>query len=97
MKYNIKKSITRKVNTGSYENIMISVEIEKEIECAESEVNYKLDELSKQVLEDYISTHNMVMDELGISEKRAWQEQGKVISSVPSSEELKNIFGEEND
>ena len=94
MKYNIRKNISRKISTGSYENITISVDIEKEIECQEEDVGAFLDELTSMVVEDFRKTNLEVMEELGISEKKAWGDKAVVPVSTLSKEDMKDIFGE---
>jgi hypothetical protein len=94
MKYTIRKNISRKINTGSYENIVVSVDIEKEIDCDEKKLKSHSKNLSMELIEDFKETISQVMSELGLEEKKAWGESKPSKCEAPSNEEMKNIFGE---
>jgi len=94
MNYKIRKNISRKINTGSYENIVISVDIEKEIDCNESDLEKYLNLLTSEIINDFKITQNEVFSELELHEKKAWGESAPSKMEKPSSDDLKNIFGE---
>jgi hypothetical protein len=94
MNYKIRKNISRKINTGSYENIVISVDIEKDIECGEEDVKAYLDDLTKQLINDFKITQEEVFSELELGEKKAWGESAPSKMEKPSDDDMKNIFGE---
>lgn len=94
MRHIIRKHISRKVNTGAYENITISVDIEKEFECSEKEFNSISNELTDLLTKDFENTFNQVMDELELSEKKAWAESVPDRKNKMSDNEMKDILGE---
>lgn len=94
MNYKIRKNISRKINTGSYENIVISVDIEKEIDCNESEIASYLSCLTKELINDFKITQEEVFSELELGEKKAWGESSYSKTAKPSDNDMKNIFGE---
>lgn len=94
MKHIIRKHITRKINTGSYENISISVDIEREIECSPEVLQNFLDEVTSIVIEDFKHTTDQVLEELGLSEKKAWGESVSNKKDFLNEGELKEILGE---
>jgi hypothetical protein len=75
----MKISISRKINTAAYENIVISVDIERE--CTSSnEISFK-SELLDEVISSYTMAQERVLEELGLGEKVAHQEKSSSASS----------------
>lgn len=94
MKHKIRKNISRKINTGSYENITISVDIEKEIECSEEDFATESEKITRIVTDDFKNTLTQVMDELKLSEKKAWGDAALDKKSKLSDSDMKDILGE---
>jgi len=94
MKHKIRKNISRKINTGSYENITISVDIEKEIECSEEDFATESEKITRIVTDDFKNTLTQVMDELKLSEKKAWGDAAPDKKSKLSDLDMKDILGE---
>lgn len=94
MKHTIRKNISRKINTGSYENITISVDIEKEIECSEEDFATESEKITRIVTDDFKNTLTQVMDELKLSEKKAWGDAALDKKSKLSDSDMKDILGE---
>lgn len=71
MNTNIKKSISRKINTAQYENIVITCDISIDCEIkSEEELNKVQLELIEKIIKDYKQTEKMVLDELVLEEKK---------------------------
>ena len=94
MKHTIRKHISRKVNTGSYENITISVDIEKEFECSEEEFTSISSSMTGLIISDFENTFIQVMEELKLSEKKAWADPAPIRKEKMSEDEMKDILGE---
>ncbi len=97
MNTNIKKSISRKINTAQYENIVITCDISIDCEIkSEEELNKVQLELIEKIIKDYKQTEKMVLDELVLEEKKAFIEppQNIVNKKVNFSDDLESeIFG----
>jgi hypothetical protein len=97
MNTNIKKSISRKINTAQYENIVITCDISIDCEIkSEEELNKVQLELIEKIIKDYKQTEKMVLDELVLEEKKAFIEpsQNVVNKKVNFSDDLESeIFG----
>lgn len=76
-------SISRKINTAAYENIVISVDIERDAGDGEEE-SFK-NSLRAEVISAYKAAEEQVMSELGLGEKFAHQE------SKPESSTQKSL------
>lgn len=73
MKVNIRKSISRTINTGQYENIIIRCDLEiiEEV-SSENELSIIQENLTKNILNDYEATEETVMKELELAKKSAF-------------------------
>lgn len=99
MKANIKKSISRKINTGQYENLVVTSELEINLDVnSESELQKAQEELTDKIIIDYKRTEEAVLLELGFSEKKAFIESAVsepiLNRKLQISEEIESeIFG----
>ena len=88
----IKKIINRKIQTASFEQLDINVEIQEEIEwTTPKERIEKTDKITKILLIDFIRTFNKVVDELKID-----RHVGKVTSISPSISNKESDNDEKN-
>lgn len=75
MDIEIKKSISRKINTGQYENIVITCELQGNASVQDDLDLQKFQkEITEQLLKDYQLTEQAVLNELSLSEKKAFIE-----------------------
>jgi putative lipoic acid-binding regulatory protein len=69
-KSKIKKIITRKISTGQYENIDITVEANEDIEWETIEERIKkTDNITRVLIMDFESTKAKVLEQFGIKNK----------------------------
>ena len=98
MDIEIRKSISRKINTGQYENIVITCELQGNA-CVQDDLDLKKiqKEITEQLLKDYKLTEQAVLNELNLSEKKAFiespvqLENNKKLELTP--EEESELFG----
>ena len=97
MKTNITKSISRKINTAQYENIVITCDLSIDCEVKTEEELIKVqNELTEKIIRDYTQTEKMVLNELVLEEKKAFIEPPKVVvnKKINFSDDLESeIFG----
>jgi len=99
MKVEIRKSLSRTINTAQYENIIIKCEIEVSEEVETQSDLFRLQkEVTQKLIDDYKNTQDKVMKELGLEEKHAFVEQPIQSKSIPitvalTPEEESEIFG----
>jgi hypothetical protein len=75
MNIEIRKSISRKINTGQYENIVITCELQGNSVVENDADLYKLQkEITDKLIKDYVITENAVLEELELQEKKAFME-----------------------
>lgn len=75
MDIEIKKSISRKINTGQYENIVITCELQGNASVGDDADLQKLQkEITEKLIKDYKLTEMAVLEELSLSEKKAFIE-----------------------
>lgn len=75
MDIEIRKSISRKINTGQYENIVITCELQGNASIQDDLDLQKLQkEITEQLLKDYQLTEQAVLCELRLHEKKAFVE-----------------------
>lgn len=65
-------SISRKINTAAYENIVISVDIERD--CADSDEDGFKASIRDEIISAYKDAESQVLAELNLGEKLAHQE-----------------------
>ena len=71
----ITKSVSRKFNVAKYENLVIHVSYEEDIEWADlKERQKKSGDVTKLLLSDFEQTKKEVFEELGLEEKTAFME-----------------------
>ena len=71
----ISKSISRKFNVAKYENLVIHVSYEEEVEWGDLKTRQKKSEdVTKLLLIDFEQTKKEVFAELGLEEKTAFME-----------------------
>jgi len=71
----ISKSISRKFNVAKYENLVIHVSYEEEVEWGDLKTRQKKSEdVTKLLLIDFEQTKKEVFEELGLEEKTAFME-----------------------
>lgn len=99
MKVQIRKSLSRTINTAQYENVIIKCEIEVLDEIIDNDqlLNFQK-EITNKLINDYKNTEKQVLNELNLSEKSAFIKQSHIqetedrkISLTP--EEESEIFG----
>jgi hypothetical protein len=99
MKVEIRKSVSRTINTAQYENVIIKCEIEVSEQVETQSDLFRLQkEVTQKLIDDYKNTQDQVMKELGLEEKYAFVEQpmaNKAISATIAltPEEESEIFG----
>jgi hypothetical protein len=75
MDIEIRKSISRKINTGQYENIVITCELQGNASVENDMDLQKLQrEITDKLIKDYKLTEMSVLEELDLSEKKAFME-----------------------
>ncbi len=75
MDIEIRKSISRKINTGQYENIVITCELQGNASVENDMDLQKLQrEITDKLIKDYKLTEMSVLEELNLSEKKAFME-----------------------
>ncbi len=75
MNIEIRKSISRKINTGQYENIVITCELQGSAVVENDLDLHKLQkEITDKLIKDYTSTEIKVLEELNLQEKKAFME-----------------------
>lgn len=75
MDIEIRKSISRKINTGQYENIVITCELQGNASVENDMDLQKLQkEITDKLIKDYKLTEMSVLKELDLSEKKAFME-----------------------
>jgi hypothetical protein len=99
MKVEIRKSVSRTINTAQYENVIIKCEIEvlEEVET-QSDLFRLQKEVTQKLIDDYKNTQDQVMKELGLEEKYAFVEQPMASKAISATialtpEEESEIFG----
>jgi len=83
----IKKSINRKIQTASFEQLDINIEIQEEVEWSTPKERLeKTEKVTTVLVIDFIKTFNKVVEQLNID-----RQLGKVTSvSIPKSNEENN-------
>ncbi len=97
MNAKIRKSISRKINTAQYENVVISCDLEIECEIKNEEDLIRCqNELNEKIIRDYKNTEYLILNELSIEEKKAFMETSSPHSKkkLNFSEDIESeIFG----
>jgi len=97
MNVKIKKSISRKINTAQYENVVISCDLEIECEVKNEEDLIRCqNEVNEKLIKDYKNTEIVILNELSLEEKKAFLETSasSVKKKVNFSEDIESeIFG----
>lgn len=75
MNIEIRKSISRKINTAQYENVVISCDLRISIDTIDESDLIKIQqEVTEKLLLDYKNTEIKVLKEIGLTEKPAFIE-----------------------
>ena len=94
MKIDIRKSISRTINTAQYENVIIKCDIEISEEVHSSEDLVKLQkQVTDNLIEDYKITEQTVMSELELEEKSCFVKQ--TASNIESNQKKITLSPEE--
>ncbi|MAG24211.1 hypothetical protein CMI47_01400 [Candidatus Pacearchaeota archaeon] len=89
----VRKSITRTINTAQYENLILTVSVEKSLTSkTEKDMKKKIASLTEELIEDYKTTEGSVFDELNLSNKPAYIKNALDSKSTLKDMDFKEIF-----
>lgn len=91
----IRKGISRTINTAKFESVVIHDEIEEVVEWSSLEERQaKIDNWNSILISNFQKTHDEVMEQLGLGEKKAYFKTLEDKDNRADPAEMKNILDE---